>query len=323
MKKYGGAFVAGMLCGALLFGGITAYAAGVLAEPSSHRFIIDGREVELESYNIDNRNYLQLRDVGKAVGFNVYWDEANRSVRIESKKPYTGVAPAAETEDYNHAVLTGAYTPELFEALRSAILNGESTVPVSLTEDTYQAMLEAEAAIGMWPFYELKHVGDGKYVFVAKYPEAYEEAAAYCQPFVDSLAGESEREKVRQLAFFVCDRLEYSANATSTPRTALVDDGIHQGNCMSYAHNFKFLCDLAHVPCVFVHSEVHQWSAVYVEGKWWFVDVSGADVSDTSWRPLLPILKGENELQGSIFTQSQPWLTDIAKELMIPGSTLS
>ena len=247
----------------------------------------------------------------------------SRTVRIESKKHYTGVAPAVETEDYNHAVLTGAYTSALFEVLRSAILNGESAVPVSMTEETYQAMLEAEAAIGMWPFYDLKQKGDGAYVFVARYPEAYEEAAAYCQPFVDSLIGESDREKVRQLAFFVCDRLYYSANATSSPRTALVDDGTYPGNCMSYAHNFKFLCDMANIPCIFVHSEDHQWNEVFVEGRWWFVDVSGADVSDTSLRPLLPILKEESELQGSIFTQSQPWLTDIAKELMIPGSTLS
>lgn len=33
-----------------------------------------------------------LRDIGKAVGFNVYWDSVNHCVQIESDEPYTGVA---------------------------------------------------------------------------------------------------------------------------------------------------------------------------------------------------------------------------------------
>ncbi len=49
---------------------------------------------------------------------------------------------------------------------------------------------------------------------------------------------------------------------------------------MSYAHNFKFLCDLAGIPCILVHSDVHQWNRVYISGAWWNVDVSALDVGD-------------------------------------------
>ena len=123
------------------------------------------------------------------------------------------------------------------------------------------------------------------------------------------------------MAFFVCDRIEYDSSTYCSPRTALVSDSVQKGACMSYAHCFKFLCDLAGIPCIFVHSENHQWNMVFVEGQWWHVNVSGADISDPSLRPKLPVLKTEDELQGSTFTQSQPWLTELAKELMVPGST--
>jgi hypothetical protein len=69
-----------------------AYAAGIIAERSSHRFFVDGKEVEMTAYGINGNNYVMLRDIGKAVGFNVYWDSVNNCVQVESDKSYTGVA---------------------------------------------------------------------------------------------------------------------------------------------------------------------------------------------------------------------------------------
>ena len=91
---------------------------------------------------------------------------------------------------------------------------------------------------------------------------------------------------------------------------------------MSYAHCFKFLCDLADIPCIFIHSENHQWNQIYIEGHWWHVDVTSADACDSNLRPKLPILYKDSEMQGSMYLQSQPWLTELAKELMVPGSTI-
>lgn len=92
--KRTGYFLAGVLVGAVLFGGSVAYAAGVIAERSMNTIYIDGRQVELEAYSINGSNYLKLRDVGKAVGFNVYWDGA---VQIDTASPYTGEAPTKPT----------------------------------------------------------------------------------------------------------------------------------------------------------------------------------------------------------------------------------
>ena len=88
-------FGMGVLTGAMLFGGATALAAGLTAEPSHHRFYVDGREVSLTAYNIAGNNYVRLRDIGEAVGFNVYWRDG---VRIESGVPYTGEAETAVAE---------------------------------------------------------------------------------------------------------------------------------------------------------------------------------------------------------------------------------
>ena len=87
--------LAGMILGmALLSGGHAAANAVLTATPSSQAFYIDGQRVSMTAYLIGGSNYVKLRDVGQAVGFNVYWDG---TVQVESGKPYTGVAPVGQT----------------------------------------------------------------------------------------------------------------------------------------------------------------------------------------------------------------------------------
>ena len=98
MKR--GSFVVGFLTGLLVVGvTTTAYAAGIMAERSTHRVFVDGREVQMEAYRIKGNNYVKLRDMGKQVSFNVYWDAVNGCVQVESGKPYTGEAPAKAEPD--------------------------------------------------------------------------------------------------------------------------------------------------------------------------------------------------------------------------------
>ena len=114
MKR--GSFAAGFLT-CLLLAGIptTAYAAGIMAERSHHRIVVDGKEAQMEAYVINGNNYVQLRDIGKAVGFEVYWDSDNGCVQVESGKPYTGTAPqqtaAAPTDG-------SRYVPKVGDVIR-------------------------------------------------------------------------------------------------------------------------------------------------------------------------------------------------------------
>ena len=318
MKRGTIIFAAGLMVGALVFGGTAVYAAGVLAERSNCRMFVNGQEVQLEAYLIAGKNYVQLREVGQTVGFNVYWDGA---VRIDSSAPYTGEAPAAQvksTEATNSTVFNGVYTEEAFLALRKVVRGAECSDEIFMTQKTFEAMQRAAAAISEWPGYQVNRNADGNAYFSARYSSAYEEAAAYCQPFIENLAGLSDRDKVRQCAYFICDRLTYDAGKSPSPRTVLVSDAVSRGNCMGYAHNFKFLCDMTGIPCIFTHSDVHQWNQVYVEGHWWHVDVCAMDTGDDpTTRQYSPVLY--KTVQGASYQQTEPELTAFAREVIVSG----
>ena len=87
-----------ILCGLVLGLALSSPAARAVeslkATLSTNRILVDGKEVRLTAYNINGSNYVMLRDVGRAVGFNVYWNGGTRCVQVESDKPYTGEAPA-------------------------------------------------------------------------------------------------------------------------------------------------------------------------------------------------------------------------------------
>ena len=87
-----------VLCGLVLGLSLSAPAAQAVESLkttlSTNRVLVDGQEVRLTAYNINGNNYVMLRDIGRAVGFNVYWNSDAKCVQVESGKPYTGTAPA-------------------------------------------------------------------------------------------------------------------------------------------------------------------------------------------------------------------------------------
>lgn len=92
-----------VLCGLVMGLALSAPAAQAVeslkATLSTNRILVDGQETHMTAYTINGNNYVKLRDVGKAVGFEVYWDSANGCVQVESGKPYTGEAPAKAEPD--------------------------------------------------------------------------------------------------------------------------------------------------------------------------------------------------------------------------------
>ena len=66
MKRIG-SFFAGLLLGTMLFGGTTAYAAGVIADLINHQFFVDGKEVKMTAYVINGSNYVMLRDMSTGI----------------------------------------------------------------------------------------------------------------------------------------------------------------------------------------------------------------------------------------------------------------
>ena len=88
MKKRFISFLSGMVVGAVMFGGSVAYASGILADLSNNQIFVDGTLTPMEAYVINGHNYVKLRDIGQAVGFNVFWDDTAKCVQVESDKPY-------------------------------------------------------------------------------------------------------------------------------------------------------------------------------------------------------------------------------------------
>ena len=105
MKRF--QFLTGFLCGALLFCAfptVASAASNIMAAISNQPVYVDGQRVYMTAYQIGGNNYVKLRDIGEAVGFNVYWDGA--SVQVESDKPYTGAAPVDQPAQQVPAALT-------------------------------------------------------------------------------------------------------------------------------------------------------------------------------------------------------------------------
>ena len=85
---------AGIVLGSTISGTAASAAEMLAAQRSTQKIYVDGQQVQMEAYAIGGNNYVKLRDVGKAVGFNVSWDGS--AVQIDSDAPYQDEATTAQ-----------------------------------------------------------------------------------------------------------------------------------------------------------------------------------------------------------------------------------
>ena len=78
MKRVQGiAYVAaGVMLGAAITGNAAQAAEMLAAQRSTQKIYVNGQQVRMEAYAIGGSNYVKLRDVGKAVGFEATYDAA-------------------------------------------------------------------------------------------------------------------------------------------------------------------------------------------------------------------------------------------------------
>lgn len=322
----------GTLIGALLVGPAAQAASEYFqAQRTPHPIYVDGQQVQMETYVINGRNYVQLRDIGEKVGFEVYWD--GTAAQIVSDQPYTGLpptqAPAPAAEDYstqaNPSIFSAELTPAIYNAVRHTVVNQESIMsgqePVNMGSNvTRNSSLDnALAGMGHYPIYELLYRGNG-YVCNVRYPEAYHEAAVHTQGFVDGLNGLNDGEKVEAICWYVVDHITYDT-AYAGPNKVLIQDGEVPGSCMAYSSSFQFLCNRANIPCILLSSQTHQWTMVYVDGQWWDVDPTSEEGISPEDRHLAHVMTDPAERYGSDFTDQDAAATQFAQEALVPGST--
>lgn len=150
MKKGTVNFMAGVVTGAMLFSCGAAYAAGILAEHTPQTAYVDGATVQLDAYNIGGFNYVKLRDIGQAVGFNVYWD--GQSVQMDSGAPYTGTGPTQGTtvNATVGSIDVGGFKGSTLKAGERTPLIIYPNTPQDVITSSHPAILTVENVMGHW-----------------------------------------------------------------------------------------------------------------------------------------------------------------------------
>lgn len=113
MKK----FLIGFISGAVLCGSLAVVAVEYNIYPNPYKVMVDGKETAIEGYNINDKSYFQLRDIGNAVGFQVGFDAENGTVLVSTDPnavmPDTNADPApTEPTEPTNTPNTPAPLPE-------------------------------------------------------------------------------------------------------------------------------------------------------------------------------------------------------------------
>ena len=291
--------VVGMFLGATLFGGVAYAATGVMAERSSNRVFVDGREVELESYLIDGSNYVKLRDVAQAVNFNVFWDGA---VQIDSAAPYTGDAPipAAISEpevvfppsagnrdfsaDANPNAFSGVYTREAYNAAFAVLEGlrcGDESVTAPLHIATQEDRWKLENMLGkLSNGYTLSLrgiTGQEMYEIYVVKPDRELTRQHTAELIAEVTTLPTERDKVIRLNEYLCDRIIYDPKQSQGVNDVTSSEQPVYGNCITFARAMNDLCARSGIRCMRVSGEHHTWNLIYCDGAWGYFDGSYND----------------------------------------------
>ena len=270
--------------------------------------------------------------------------------------------PTAVTTDHsqqaNPAIFTGTLTRGVYNAFRDAVLHRDDilagtfqprSMGTSEEVDTATALRLVRRISGADIDYSVVDAIDGSAEYLtAKRDNEYDAAISHVQPFIERISQLPQREQVREMVWYIADRMTYNVKIKNLPSEILAQDDImwDAGNCSTYSSALQFLCDQAGIPCILIDSDIHQWNAVYLDGAWWQVDptankgniqtmvfqeyVNGVEtevqkpeeeraaiLQDT--RDNLTVFY--QELDGDNYMDEQPEITQFLKEVLVPGST--
>ena len=140
----------------------------------------------------------------------------------------------------------------------------------------------------------------------------FEPANKATDNFIAEIANLSDREKVKRIADYICDRVAYKNENVAGINKVFTGTPPVNAVCGTYADAFVYLCQRAGIPCISVVDDIHAWNEVYVDGKWHTTDISYYDIARSD-EYLFP------KIYPRIDINEQK--TNFAKELLVPGST--
>lgn len=120
------------------------------------------------------------------------------------------------------------------------------------------------------------------------------------EEIIKDIKDSSSFAKILYIHNWIVDNIEYDINMQNANNSniygAIIENKVV---CEGYAKAFKYLLDELNIPCVIVCGDVtdengntqsHAWNAVYLDGKWYAVDITWDD----------PIIIGEGKLSNDL-----------------------
>lgn len=206
-----------------------------------------------------------------------YWSDAPADIRaITDQEAYNCAVQTLKDQDIirDPDVMDGNINPYY----NYAVFRG---LPMFTEEEEKQ--VNVTAAIGKMSGYvgfgteSIERHADGtsdKVITAGKRANS-EDYDAVIDPILATLDDSmSDREKAEVLVQAICDRFTYS----TTGNFSWPDPVGTAGPCGPYAHAVNDIFNAAGLPCVFTTGDNHAWSYAYLDGQWYTVDASAADV---------------------------------------------
>jgi len=192
--------------------------------------------------------------------------------------------------------------------------------------DTYNAMDTVvwmfngyyQFTLGIEPYVKNRYDYWGYRICKAVAHEFYAPANQATDAFINEVkALESDREKVKRINAYVCDRIYYNASERSGGTNNIFTSATPvAGTCGTYTEAFNYLCQRAGIPCVKIQSETHGWNAVLVDGSWYILDLTANDTAPPDYEVIFLWDTHPD------YTDKNPKHTLFAQELLAPSSTV-
>ena len=276
-----------------------------------------------------------------SINTNKPYTEENPKVDYINGKSY---AREDFSQKANSGIFNDVYTRDAYNAIRQSIVdikeitqntdeNGynpsytyahfvDEKATMSNSSETIVAMKSVTAT--MFGYYNFSFGYEPTIKNLYQYPgyrtckiqihKHFEPANKATDSFIAVISNLAEREKVKLIADYICDRVAYKNENVAGINKVFTGTSPVNAVCGNYADAFVYLCQRAGIPCISVVDDVHAWNEVYVDGEWHTTDISYYDIARSD-EYLFP----KNYPRTDINKQK----TNFAKELLVPGSTKS
>lgn len=267
-----------------------------------------------------------------------YPEEKSKSTQIDSNS----YAREDFSQKANPNIFNEPYTRDAYNAIRQSIVdikeitqntdeNGynpnytyahfvDEKATMSNSGETIDAMKSVTAtmfgyynfSLGYEPTIRNLYEYPGYRICKIQIHKYFEPANKATDGIIAEISNFTDREKVKQIADYICDRVAYKNENVSGINKVFTGTPPVNAVCGTYADAFVYLCQRAGIPCISVVDDIHAWNEVYVDGKWHTTDIGYYDAARSD-EYLFP----KNYPRADINKQK----TNFAKELLVPGST--